>query len=124
MYIMTPSLKNPAYTTDMCKVIFMFLDGRHLKDFMFHQPRFVQNFFFKQKSIFLSYNYLLFKSYFKDEYFIPLSLVLPCMISISSILKSFKAPLLFILHTSNQSTTNHTINGDFADNKTILALSP
>lgn len=37
-------------------------------------------------------------------------------------LEFLKAPLLFILHISNQSTTNHTITGDFADNKTIMTL--
>jgi hypothetical protein len=33
------------------------------------------------------------------------------------------APLLFNQYTSDQPTTNHTITGDFTDNKAIMALN-
>jgi len=37
--------------------------------------------------------------------------------------KNVAAPLLFYLYTSDQHTTNHTITGDFSDDKAIIVLN-
>ena len=98
-----------------------FLDMAQAFDKVWHQ-----GLLFKLKSIFPPYYYLLFKSYLEDRHFVvrsgpALSEINPIHAGVPQ--GAVAAPLLFNLFISDQPTTNHTITGDFADDKAIMALN-
>jgi len=98
-----------------------FLNMAYAFDKMWHQ-----GLLFKLKSIFPPYYYLSFKSYLEDRHFVvrsgsALSEINPIHARVPQ--GSVATPLLFNLYISDKSTTNHTITGDFADDKAIRRLT-
>ncbi|KAL4111862.1 hypothetical protein QTP88_015739 [Uroleucon formosanum] len=82
---------------------------------------------YKLKLILPSHYYLILKSYLEDRFFsvrVGSSFSSPTEIKAGVPQGAVIAPLLFNLYISDQPTSPHTLVGDFADDKAILATSP